>query len=222
MKARGRSHIWGKIVTYAIFIDAGYFKARFRKINNRHPKVEDIKALVAKYSSLDYFKTSQLYRVFYYDSLPPKLGTDEAKSKYVDPFTKTEVLKFDEQFILGCYRFWNDLMKLPYFAMRKGALVSSNWELSPDALKKIENGQPLSSGDIFLSRKQKQVDMKIGMDISHVALKKLVNQIILVAGDADMAPAAKQARVEGIQVFLDPMGHSSIREDLHNHVDICL
>ncbi|MFD2722216.1 NYN domain-containing protein [Ignatzschineria indica] len=48
--------------------------------------------------------------------------------------------------------------------------------------------------------------MKIGIDISSLTLKKLVKQIILIAGDADFVPAAKLARREGIDFILDPMG----------------
>ena len=47
--------------------------------------------------------------------------------------------------------------------------------------------------------------MKIGIDITSLALKRMVNQIVLVSGDGDFVPAAKLARREGIDVILDPM-----------------
>src|SRR3546814_15862990 len=53
--------------------------------------------------------------------------------------------------------------------------------------------------------RQTQVDMKIGIDIAALTYKKLVDQIILIAGDADFIPAAKLARYEGIDFILDPM-----------------
>jgi uncharacterized LabA/DUF88 family protein len=47
--------------------------------------------------------------------------------------------------------------------------------------------------------------MKLGVDVTSLALKRLVNRIVLIAGDADFVPAAKFARREGIDFVLDPM-----------------
>ncbi|MBH0262108.1 NYN domain-containing protein, partial [Helicobacter pylori] len=62
------------------------------------------------------------------------------------------------------------------------------------------------------------VDIKIGLDIATLALKKLVQKIVLISGDSDFVPASKLARVEGIIFTLDPMGNH-IREDLKEHID---
>jgi uncharacterized LabA/DUF88 family protein len=60
--------------------------------------------------------------------------------------------------------------------------------------------------------------MKIGLDIAVLAEKRLVNQIVLIAGDSDFVPAAKHARREGIDFLLDPMWNN-IAPDLHEHID---
>lgn len=60
--------------------------------------------------------------------------------------------------------------------------------------------------------------MKIGLDIASLAYKQQVDQIVLVAGDADFVPAAKLARREGIDFILDPLW-SSVSADLHEHID---
>ena len=60
--------------------------------------------------------------------------------------------------------------------------------------------------------------MKIGIDISSLAYKQQVNQIILISGDSDFVPAAKQARREGIDFILDPM-KATIKDDLFEHID---
>ena len=60
--------------------------------------------------------------------------------------------------------------------------------------------------------------MRIGVDIASVTFKKQVNRIILISGDSDFVPAAKQARREGTDFILDPMG-SVIRDDLFEHID---
>ena len=66
--------------------------------------------------------------------------------------------------------------------------------------------------------KQKGVDMKIGLDIATLTHKKLVDRIVLIAGDSDFVPASKPARREGLHFVLDAMNHP-IREDLQEHID---
>ncbi|GAA7659145.1 hypothetical protein JP0144_04910 [Helicobacter pylori] len=75
-----------------------------------------------------------------------------------------------------------------------------------------------TNDDFIYHAKQKGVDIKIGLDIATLALKKLVQKIVLISGDSDFVPAAKLARVEGIIFTLDPMGNP-IREDLEEHID---
>ena len=78
----------------------------------------------------------------------------------------------------------------------------------------IENARII----FMLSVSQKGVDMRIGIDIASLAFKKQVDQIILISGDSDFVPAAKQARREGIDFILDSM-RSPIKEDLFEHID---
>ena len=60
--------------------------------------------------------------------------------------------------------------------------------------------------------------MRIGLDIASLAQKRLVDQIVLIAGDSDFVPAAKYARREGIDFILDPMWHP-IKDSLNEHID---
>lgn len=60
--------------------------------------------------------------------------------------------------------------------------------------------------------------MKIGLDIASLAYKKLVDQIVLISGDSDFVPAAKLARVEGIDFIVDSMG-MKINDNLLEHID---
>ncbi len=49
--------------------------------------------------------------------------------------------------------------------------------------------------------------MRIGIDVATLCLKRIVDRIVLFSGDADMIPALKLARREGVRVFvvkLDP------------------
>src|SRR5690606_1219980 len=86
-------------------------------------------------------------------------------------------------------------------------------------LSKIaETWGALKPEDIRLGLRQKGVDMRIGIDISTLTLKKQVDTIILVTGDSDFVPAAKLARREGVEFLLDPLWQS-VKDDLHEHVD---
>ena len=60
--------------------------------------------------------------------------------------------------------------------------------------------------------------MRIGVDIASVTFKKQVYRIILISGDSDFVPAAKQARREGVDFILDPM-RAPIKDDLFEHID---
>jgi len=62
--------------------------------------------------------------------------------------------------------------------------------------------------------------MKIGLDVSWLASKRIVDRIILVTGDSDFVPAMKFARREGVQVILVTMGQRQIKRDLREHADI--
>ncbi len=76
----------------------------------------------------------------------------------------------------------------------------------------------LDSRSVRLGLRQKGVDMRIGVDITSLALKRQVDTIILVAGDSDFVPAAKLARREGLEIILDPLWQQ-VKPDLFEHID---
>jgi uncharacterized LabA/DUF88 family protein len=86
-------------------------------------------------------------------------------------------------------------------------------------LQKIADAwRDLVPDDLKLALRQKGVDMRIGIDITTLTLKRQVDTIILVTGDSDFVPAAKVARREGVEFILDPLWQS-VNDDLHEHVD---
>lgn len=97
-----------------------------------------------------------------------------------------------------------------------------HYSLKHEPTKKLLRGDilpaDLTIDDLELNLEQKGVDMRIGIDISSLAFKHQVNQIILISGDSDFVPAAKQARREGIDFILDPM-RAPIKDDLFEHID---
>lgn len=157
-----------------------------------------------------------LYRIFYYDCLPySKKQHNPITGRSVD-FSKTNQFKFRIEF-------FEELKKKRKLALRLGMLEDKNkWIIRPEKIKELLNGdieiKDLTEEDVIFDLTQKMVDMKIGLDIASITLKRQVNQIILVAGDSDFVPAAKLARREGIDFILDPMWNK-IKPHLFEHID---
>jgi len=64
--------------------------------------------------------------------------------------------------------------------------------------------------------------MKIGLDIAWMASKRIVDKIVLVAGDSDFVSPMKFARREGLLVYLDTMGQKMVKLELKEHTDFLL
>jgi uncharacterized LabA/DUF88 family protein len=131
-------------------------------------------------------------------------------------FSKTDQYKFQ-------VAFFEELRKKRKVALRLGVLEDKNkWIIKPSKTKDLLNGKivisDLTENDVQFDFTQKMVDMKIGLDIASITLKKQVDQIILIAGDSDFVPAAKLARREGIDFLLDPMWNP-IKPHLFEHID---
>ncbi len=87
------------------------------------------------------------------------------------------------------------------------------------ALRKLNaQWQAIEAHQVALDLRQKGVDMRIGLDIASLTLKRLAKTIVLIAGDSDFVPAAKLARREGMQFILDPLWQR-VNDDLFEHID---
>ena len=99
---------------------------------------------------------------------------------------------------------------------------NAEWTLTSKKVQEIiknpTSSLNLTDQDFRYETRQKGVDMKMGIDITSTVLKKQVDRIVLITGDADFVPAAKLARREGVDVILDPMW-SNIPNDLFVHID---
>jgi uncharacterized LabA/DUF88 family protein len=76
----------------------------------------------------------------------------------------------------------------------------------------------LKPRDLVPVIQQKGVDLRIGLDIARLALRRLVELIVVVTGDSDLVPAFRFARREGIRVYLDHLG-GPVRRQLKAHAD---
>lgn len=163
------------------------------------------------------YQYNELYRIFYYDCEPLK------KTIY-NPLTQKNFDFAKSPTYLWMKAFLNSLKQRRKLALRMGFFADEemNYIFSSETVKKICKGslrvEDLSESDLMLNMHQKGVDMKIGLDIASLAYKKLVDQIVLISGDSDFVPAAKLARVEGIDFIVDSMG-MKINDNLLEHID---
>ena len=208
----------------AILIDGAFFITRFRKVEP-HNRFDHRRAaqLAFRWAVMHLrsknginARRQELYRIFFYDCPPlEKKAHNPITGKHID-FSKSEEAKF-RRGLHDC------LLKKRKVALRLGHLApDSNWTISPskidELLKKKIGMDDLTEHDVRIAFRQKGVDMRIGLDIASLAFKRQVDQIVLIAGDADFVPAAKLARREGIDFILDPMWRS-ISSSLNEHID---
>lgn len=220
----------------ALVIDGAYFLRRFRwsfpsldaanpervahavgwmafwHLHHRmRPKLLDRAMDHANYSPAE---DSELYRVFFYDCPPLTKKLHRPVSRMAIDLSKTPEAKFR-------FAVHDELQKVRKVALRLGRLNDdSEWRIRPTTSRRLlePDAAALSDDDFEIDTKQKGVDMKLGLDVAAMAFKRQVDQIVLVAGDADFVPATKLARREGIDVVLDPMGGTPAK-DLLQHVD---
>ncbi|NHA83751.1 NYN domain-containing protein [Helicobacter pylori] len=160
----------------------------------------------------------ELYRIFFYDCKPLKKKVHYPHTKKALDLSKSPTYKEREEL-------HEHLISKPCLALRLGYLDEDNarWIIhnkkkEKKLFKREIKIEEFQDNDFIYYAKQKGVDIKIGLDIATLTLKRLVQKIVLISGDSDFVPASKLARVEGIIFTLDPMGNH-IREDLKEHID---
>ena len=211
-------------VKTAILVDGGFYRLRAKKLaGDKTPKerADELERYCLDHLH-DKYEKRELYRIFYYDCAPVEKGVN-----VYNPLTKRSENLGESENGKWMKAFLDELKHRRKFAIRLGKLGIKDsgvisYNLKPEVTKSLLNGTKLltdlEQSDFKLNLIQKGVDMRIGVDISSIAFKSQVNQIILIAGDSDFVPAAKQARREGIDFILDPMGNH-ISDDLFEHID---
>ena len=214
----------------AILIDGAYFLKRLSRVRS-DINVSDPRLVVKAINDLVIGHLNQinyvynvpncmqlLYRSFYYDAWPYENKEHKPISKRSIDYARSETASFRKEL-------FNLLRARPNFAVRLGHLQRPRdrfWTLRPGPQKGLLNSSrqvsSLHDNDFVPALEQKGVDMRIGLDIATITLKRQADIIVLVTGDSDFVPAAKLARREGVQFILDPLWQP-IRPDLSEHID---
>ena len=199
-------------------IDGGFFVKRFNALYNSQKKMTGAEVANYLYTMAHKYvgQNNTLYRIFYYDCYPLGKKSHNPISGAPIDFSKTNEYKFRVELM-------EELKRKRKVALRTGNLKDNNqWQIYPRKVKELLSGKieisDLTDKDVYMEVRQKGIDMKIGVDITSLALKKFVDTIVLFSGDSDFVPAAKLARREGIDFILDPMG-ANVEPQLFEHVD---
>jgi len=215
----------------AILIDGGYLLRRLPAVR---PDIEitDAVSVAASIEQLvrrhldqlnEIYKAPHhlqlLYRCFYYDAKPYNEKAHKPIGKQPVDYAKSDQALFRN-------RLFECLRNRPNFAVRLGEVrmdKDRRWMLKADKQKQLLDGKielrELVDEDFIPALRQKGVDMRIGLDIASITLKRQADTIVLVAGDADFVPAAKLARREGTRFILDPLWQK-VSPDLFEHIDL--
>lgn len=195
----------------AVLLDGGYVKKRLIEETGHFPTVEEVVNLANRIMSHDRLKDKELFRVFFYDA-PPYLGmsTNPINNKQID-FSRTKEAQQNQALL-------ESLELEPDFAVRHGVLANRGWKLGKYAFGRLRRGQKLRVNDLLPDFEQKGVDLRIGLDIASMALKGAVGVIVAVSGDSDLIPAMKFARIEGLRVYVEPLG-GHVRSEMRAHAD---
>lgn len=206
----------------AILIDGGFYRKRLNKAFGELSPQEAADQLeeYCHRHLTEYINGTKhyhhLYRIFYYDCPPSNKNIFNPITKKSDTLDKTPIYQWTMDF-------FDYLKKKRKFALRMGELSGiSGYYIPIKKTKELLLHQididDIKQEDLSLEVTQKGVDMRIGLDISSLAYKKLVDQIVLISGDSDFVPAAKLARREGIDFVLDPLG-ADVKDSLYEHID---
>lgn len=212
----------------AILVDGGYF---LKRLPSLRPEI-DMSDADAVARCLDYLVNNHLenlneiqkanhhyallYRCFYYDAKPYDGKAHRPVSKTALDYARSAEAKFRNEL-------FEKLKRKRNVALRLGHIIKErSWSMKEEAQKALLAGTKtvaeLSDADFAPGLRQKGVDMRIGLDIASITLKKQASTIVLVAGDADFVPAAKLARREGMRFILDPLWRN-VAPDLFEHID---
>jgi hypothetical protein len=198
----------------AVLLDGEFVRKRLSRHRTVLPTAEDILSEVDRMRLHPDLSALPLYRVYYYTADP--LHGMAQHPMGGPPIDLASGGAYDRGL-----RLIHHLENAPDVAVRRGQLVWVGWELGRAATRRLlaHEKDRIEPGDIVPNIEQKGVDMRIGLDIASIALKRLASTIVLVTGDSDLVPAMRFARREGLRVYLDTLGATHVRQELKAHAD---
>ncbi len=201
------------MLKYAVLIDAGFVKRKIgtaaapASSTNYESFLEDLKQDQC-------LKGMLLHRIYIYDANPLEQKVSNPLSGVSLDYGSTPQFAHFKTVLA-------DLKKIPFVSLRLGDLVQRGWKIKKSKFKSKSTSITVTDADLVPEIQQKGVDMRIGLDIAALTLKKHVDVIVLVTADSDFVPAMKFARREGAQLYLVPLGNG-LRDGMLEHADLVI
>ncbi len=194
----------------AVLVDAGYvLKNLYRLLKRQAATADEVYAFCLACVNK---KEEDLLRIYYYDCPPyDKVVRHPVTGEKID-FGATDTAK-ERKVLL------QDLSVREKVACRMGTLKFRGWEPTMAGHQKLKRSQKLEPTDLMPSFDQKQVDVKIGLDVAWLSGNHIVDKIILATADTDFTPAMKFARQSGVTIVLAKLKGATVHEELLQHSD---
>lgn len=195
-------------------LDGGFVKKRLAEKVRSFPSLDSVIEFVGQSLDQEALARARLLRIYWYDADPfGEKRRNPIDGKRTNFATTPEAER--NRALMRVLELETDV------AVRRGELLFRGWRVHAAAMWELAKDPPrkLRTTDLEPVFMQKGVDMRIGLDIASLALKRLVNAVVLVTADADMVPAMKFVRREGLRVYLHTMGALDRRRELMVHAD---
>ena len=179
-----------------LLIDAGYLHSILRKEGILYDA-----NIIAKIANDCCICDEELHKILYYDCD----SFDPIDKKTGKPFFYLLKHQNGAKLVKKENKLIAKLQQKDLFAIRLGVLKFDGWT------HKGKEGKP--------KFRQKGVDMRIGLDMAHLAHQGKIDRIILITADTDFIPAMKYVRKANIQVVIAKLGECHLTSDLTMHTD---
>lgn len=221
-------------IRVAILVDGSFFikrvlsnkKRYFSEVEEFTPKqmVECLQEVIWRHLKNGHgSEYNYHYRTYFYDA--PPLAVDRAHFPLVEKGHTNQLVKVfsKDPNVIFRQNILEELKRQKKLAVRLGTLkADKEWKIKDNVVQSLIKDErsfdSLTNDDFYYSTRQKGVDIKLGIDIATLSLNKQVERIVLIAGDSDFVPAAKLARVNGVDFILDAM-RNPIEPSLFEHID---
>ena len=177
----------------AILLDGDFTRRVLKRKLGHQPSVHELEEFCKSIPRKD---ETLMGQVLYYDCPPfgekRELPVSQAKFNFAGTRVYAQAVAFQES-----------MQRSSFFKYRKGHLSFDGWTLKGKAIARLlATPGPIRDSDFEPILSQKQVDMKIGLDVAKLSIRKAAGRILLATSDADFIPAIDFARGLGLETVL--------------------
>lgn len=188
---------------HAVLMDGGFVIKKLQAQARSFPNADLVEQLAHRICQASVTETSELQRAYFYHARPASAEVTNPLSGESAILAETPVFRSHESLL-------DSLELKANFAVRLGETTVNDWRIGSKAMESmLAKPRQVQARDLVPNINQKGVDLRLGLDLARLALRGLVDTVIVVTGDSDLIPAFKFVRREGLRVILATLGHGS-------------